>query len=119
MINRTSVVTLFARMTADGIDPSQPLLWGYYFTGHDERKLHVAAPLLAAQGYRVVDISPADAKPGTPPRYYLHIERAERHSVDSLDARNHQFHGFAAEQGLDYDGMDVGRVDGKPFKSDR
>lgn len=67
----------------------------------------------------MVEIYPADAKPGTPPLYSLHIERAERHSVDSLDARNHQFYGFAAEQGLDYDGMDVGGVDGEPFKSDQ
>ncbi|MFX8929938.1 ribonuclease E inhibitor RraB, partial [Acinetobacter baumannii] len=44
--------------------------------------------------------------------WWLHVERDERHSVDSLDARNRALHRFAETHGLEaYDGMDVGPVE--------
>lgn len=92
-------------------DLSQPLLWGYFFNNPTREPLDRAAPLLAAMGYRVVGIYLAEKKsPSTPDLWWLHIERAEIHSVDSLDARNHEFNNFAAAHGIAvYDGMDVGR----------
>ena len=40
------------------------------------------------------------------------MDRVERHTVDSLMARNAELYKFADAQGLtDYDGMDVGPVD--------
>lgn len=59
-------------------------------------------------GYRIVDISKRP-NASTPTRWRLHIERVEVQTVDSLDARNHEFYELAAKMNLySYDGMDVG-----------
>lgn len=51
--------------------------------------------------------------------YCLHIEKAEQHSIDSLDARNKEFAALALKYGIEgYDGMDVGPVDGDDFEAD-
>lgn len=51
--------------------------------------------------------------------YCLHIEKAEQHTVDSLDARNKEFAALATKYGIEgYDGMDVGPVDGDDFETD-
>ena len=43
--------------------------------------------------------------------YGLHMERVEKHTVDSLDRRNGELDAFAVKHGLQsYDGMDVGPV---------
>jgi len=43
--------------------------------------------------------------------WWLHIEKVETHSVDSLNAINLVFYDFADKHGIDpYDGMDVGPV---------
>jgi hypothetical protein len=43
------------------------------------------------------------------------VDRVEIHTVDSLDARNHEFNDFARVNGIAlYDGMDVGPVGVSP-----
>jgi hypothetical protein len=118
MIERSVLAEMFERMARDGIDPKQELLWGYFFTDSNAQKLKAAARDLETAGYRFVEVFQADDKhvAGQEPTWLLHVERVERHDVDSLDARNQKLYRFAAEHGLEsYDGMDVGRVDGKPF----
>jgi hypothetical protein len=44
------------------------------------------------------------------PFHWLHVERVETHSVDTLDARNQELDQIAREFGVKYDGMDVGAV---------
>ena len=45
---------------------------------------------------------------------FLHVEREERHTVESLYARNQDLYRFAAEFGLEsYDGMDVGPIENR------
>jgi hypothetical protein len=89
-----------APWNADG-----PLLWGYYFTSRDKHRLEVASQDLAAEGYRIVDIAVRD----DPNIWWLHVEKVEHHTVDSLNDRNQAFYAFAKAKGLDsYDGMDVG-----------
>ena len=97
---------MFAQMRANAPwNVDGPLLWGYYFTSRDRSRLEAASKLLAAQGYAVVDISHRD-DPGV---WWLHVQKVERHTVDSLDARNQAFYVLASQQKLDsYDGMDVG-----------
>src|SRR5262245_60766680 len=79
--------------------------WGYFFFGLDQQKLQSAGKELEKEGYRLVQVRGAmKAKTGF--RYILHVEKVERHSVDTLLARNEQLKAFAAEQGLEsYDGM--------------
>jgi hypothetical protein len=93
-------------------DMSGDMVWGYFFTDSDKGALERAAEKLQDQGYRLVDIfQPGDE--GTPlPYFFLHVEKVEAHTVDSLYRRNTELADFARANGLDtYDGMDVGPVD--------
>lgn len=91
-------------------DMSGNMLWGYFFTHHEPKKLEQAAEVLHKQGYKVVDIYLSDKdEPSDPDLYWLHVEKIESHSPKSLDKRNDEFYIFVNRMGLDtYDGMDVG-----------
>jgi hypothetical protein len=90
----------------------EPLVWGYFFIGHDPRRLEEVAALLVAGGYRAVEIFQHEKEdPGDADVWWLHVERVEHHTVDSLMARNDELNALAAENGLiAYDGMDAGPV---------
>jgi hypothetical protein len=114
MISRDMLEDLFvrtrerARWSIDDV-----CLWGYFFTDHDRERLLGAALALERMGYRVVGIldepEPEDDDQGL---LFLHVEREEQHTVDSLEARNRELYRFAEEFGLEtYDGMDVGPVE--------
>ncbi len=81
--------------------------WGYFFFDPDRQKLESAGAKLEEEGYRLVRVrGPMKSKTGF--RYILHVEKVERHSVDTLLARNEQLSAFAAKHGLEsYDGMEV------------
>lgn len=88
-------------------DVEGELMWGYYFTDPDTRKLEQAAQRLAAMGYQLVAIHAAEEESTN----VLQVERAEKHTPKTLEARNSQLELFATEFGLEsYDGMDVGPV---------
>jgi len=91
-------------------DLSKAMLWGYFFTDESRSDLASAARLLEAQGYRVVDIYLSDKdEKDDPDQWWLHVEKVEIHTPDTLDQRNKQLYAFADANGLDaYDGMDVG-----------
>lgn len=103
-ISRAQLEEMFSNMrrsTTWNVDA--PLLWGYFFTDPDRAKIDEAAKTLVGQGYRLVEIHRDKGV------WWLHVERVERHTVDSLDARNAEFYAFAQREGLStYDGMDVG-----------
>ncbi len=107
-IERDILVDMFDNIRAKtDWDMSGDMLWGYFFTDVDPEKLTRAAAVLAERGYRFVDIFPSEDDPTG--LHWLHVERVETHSVDSLLARNDELYDFADEFGLDsYDGMDVG-----------
>ena len=106
MIPRDKLEELFDEIAKSaGWDMSKPMLWGYFFTHTSRDVLEVAASELAKEGYRVVEIAEDDDEP----LFWLHVERVEAHSVDSLFERNESFYRLAEELGLEsYDGMDVG-----------
>ena len=108
MITLQMLQDMFAGMRRDGhMDVDDDLLWGYFFTDTDPRKLQPVAARLADLGYRVVDIYLS----GDDKTYFLHVERVETHSPISLDARNQEFYRIAEEFEIEsYDGMDVGPV---------
>jgi len=88
------------------------LLWGYFFTHREPRKLEEAKDTLISQGYRFVDLYISDKDSADEPdQYWLHMEKIETHSPVSLDNRNDELYKFSHDFGLDsYDGMDVGPV---------
>jgi hypothetical protein len=111
VITKAQLIEMFNGMAKDTKwDLSKPMLWGYYFTDGSKAKLEHAAPLLQKQGYHFVDINLSDKEhPSDPDLWWLHVEKVEVHTPDSLDRRNKFFYQFAKEQGLgSYDGMDVG-----------
>jgi hypothetical protein len=64
------------------------------------------------QSYRVVGFLEPTPDNDDQGLLYLHVEREELNTVESLDARNHELYQFAEEFGLEsYDGMDVGPID--------
>ena len=86
------------------------LLWGYFFTDRDPQKFGPLTKHLEGLGYRYVTIlQPEGAEDKG--IYFLHVERAERHTPQSLHQRNQQFYRLAEQFGVEtYDGMDVGEV---------
>jgi len=99
-------------------DMSRDMLWGYFFTHSSRAALDDAALELSRMGYRVVSVYPSDRKKALGAEvWWLHVERIETHTVDSLDRRNTDLAKFAAARGLaSYDGMDVGQVENSAKK---
>lgn len=108
-ITRGQLQDMFEKMRSDAHwDLSRPMIWGYFFTHRSRPPLERASKLLEDQGYRVVDFH----RDGV---WWLHVEKVEAHSVDSLDVRNQELGRFAKENGLDsYDGMDAGPAPSPP-----
>ena len=116
MIDLASLEDMFANMRADsGWNVDGPLLWGYFFTDRSAQKLQDLVPILEAQGYRFVDIFIPEGDDGhvdEEPYYFLHVEKVEIHSAQSLHEKNSQLYALAELHALDsYDGMDVGPVE--------
>jgi hypothetical protein len=110
MISKEEMVALFDDMKQNAPwDISKPLLWGYFVADADQAKLEAVVPTLQAQGYQLVGIYDSKPEGGSPALWWLHIEKVEKHTVDTLHARNQQFYQFAEQHQLEsYDGMDVG-----------
>jgi hypothetical protein len=82
-----------------------PLLWGYFFTASTEEPLKSAAQHLSALGYSFVEVHQTEDQA----IWFLHVERGETHTPQSLYERNEKLQELASSLGLDsYDGMDVG-----------
>lgn len=91
---------------------TKPMLWGYFFTHHEPIKLEAAKGKLLKMGYRFVKIYLADKdREAEPDLWWLHVEKEEIHTPESLDKLNHMLTIFAQENGINsYDGMDVGPI---------
>jgi hypothetical protein len=116
MITREQLVEMFEGIGKDTTwDMSQPMVWGYFFTDPERTKLEKVAPILEKQGYRFVEVFLSDKEdPSEPDLWWLHVERIEVHTPDTLNERNQALYEFAADHRLaSYDGMDVGPVERK------
>jgi hypothetical protein len=88
-----------------------PMLWGYFFTDASAEKLQALVPVLEAQGYRFVDLFVPKLDEGEDEYFFLHVEKEEAHTVNSLHDRNLHLTALADHYGLSsYDGMDVGPI---------
>ena len=108
MITLDDLREMFTNMRRDAPwNADGDLLWGYFFTDRNPEKLQPVAERLSTAGYRVVRLYPTDD--GS--THFLHVERVETHTPESLHARNQEFYALASEIGIEsYDGMDVGPV---------
>lgn len=105
--SRESLQRMFDRMKSEsGWDPEhEAMRFGYFFIDEDPTKLAVLGEVLEGVGYHVAEIRKDDEGDF----YWLHLERVEKHNVDSLVARNEDLEFLATEYDLDaYDGWDVG-----------
>jgi hypothetical protein len=90
-----------------GWNTAGELLWGYFFVDREPKKLEPLAAHLVELGYRFVSIYETDDKS----THFLHVERIEMHTPESLFERNLELNALAKKFGVeDYDGMDVGPV---------
>jgi len=112
MIELSDLEEMFENICANnGWDMSCPMLWGYFFTDTSRQKLESASTELEKLGYRYVDLYVPDLEEDEDEYFFLHMEREEIHSPQSLNERNIQLYAFAEKLGLDsYDGMDVGPI---------
>jgi hypothetical protein len=94
---------MFAELREEGEwNLDEPLPWGYFFTSHEQEKLEKAGDALTEQGYTVVGIFDAEDS------MFLHVEKTEKHTPESMLARNEELNAFAEKFGLEsYEGMDL------------
>ena len=112
MIERSQLEEMFESIRSAGRwNMQEPMLWGYFFTDSSAQKLESIVPMLEQSGYRFVSLFEPELDEGAEAYFFLHVEREEVHTVDSLFERNTQLEDFAASHGLaTYDGMDVGPI---------
>lgn len=85
--------------------------WSYFFVDPSPQALAPLAEHPRDAGYELRGYLDPDPE-ADQPVYFLHVDRVERHTVDSLATRNAELHALAARFGVrDYDGMDVGGID--------
>lgn len=115
MITLEQIEEMFADLRDDsewGIDGE--MLWGYFFMDADPKKLERASQQLVKDGYVFVSIRETDDNS----LHVLHVERVEKHSPQSLHARNAELYKLAKTFELYcYDGMDVGPVEEEDIES--
>lgn len=85
--------------------------WSYFFVDEDRARFASIVDALEAGGFEIVGT--LDPEPDAENRNtFLRVDRVERHDVDSLHALVLAFYETAREHGIEFDGMDVGAVDG-------
>jgi len=111
-IDEKLVAALFKEMRRKGAwDLSEPLLWAYYFEDREQAPLAALRAALEGGGYQFVELLEPEGAAGG---YVLHVSRVEKHSTESLNARNRKLCALAKKMNVDrYKGMDVGPVAGE------
>jgi hypothetical protein len=85
----------------------EDMLWGFFFTNPTKEPLEPVARLLEGMDYTFVNIYLDDAKEN----WWLHVEKIETHTADSLTSREEELSEIAARENLgSYDGWDVGPI---------
>ena len=118
MITRKTILAFFdhtRQLEREGrarFDIDQVCRWSFFFVDADREKLRRAGHFVEQQGYEVVGFLEPTPEDDDQETIYLCFDKVERHSPDSLLARNAELYKIAADFDLDYDGMDVGAIDG-------
>jgi hypothetical protein len=91
-------------ISTDRIDFSKNLSWGYYFSHFEKTNLEIFKNVLLKEGYTFAEIVKEDESD----KYLLHLEKIEKHTVDTLTKRDLQLNGYARRFNIDsYEGFDV------------
>lgn len=107
MIPKEEIVGFFDRMKSNGVNTNTKMLYGYFFTNDEPKKLEKVAEELKKQGFEYVDIYPDETN-----QYWLHMERIEIHNSESLFSLNKELYAIADKFSIKtYDGFDVGNAD--------
>jgi hypothetical protein len=118
MITREQIEDLFEhtrRLRGEGRvdwDIDGVCRWSYYFVDSSKKKLLDFGERLHQLGYERVGLREPSHGDEDQETIYLQADRVERHTVDTLLARNDELYALARQfQVRDYDGMDNGPVD--------
>jgi hypothetical protein len=107
MITRDDIETLFKKMQKSGWNMHEDQVWGYFFKDPSQQKLKEFSQELNRLGYTIIDINQSYPDKN----YWLHIEKTQPHSIDSLYQLNQFFYQLAKENSIQsYDGMDISPV---------
>jgi len=109
-IPAAEIEAMFANMKAQtSWDLGGPLTWGYYFLDPKKEKLETAAKELQRMGYAVIELRSLSPDAPLGADWQLHVQKVERQTPESLEARDEELYQFALAHGLkSYDGPDVG-----------
>lgn len=81
--------------------------WSFFFVDEDGEQLVPVAKHLESQGYEFIGITEPDDE-DEDPFFYLQVDKVERHTPESLQARVQALYAIAEQFEIaDYDGMDV------------
>ena len=107
MIPLNQIEEMFTRMKSNGVNTDTNMLYGYFFTNTEPKKLESVADELIELNFQFVDIYQDEDN-----TYWLQVERIETHNAQSLFDLNKQLYNIADRHGISsYDGFDVGNAD--------
>lgn len=107
MIPLNQIEEMFTRMKSNGVNTDTNMLYGYFFTNTEPKKLESVADELKELNFQFVDIYQVEDS-----TYWLQVERIETHNAQSLFDLNKQLYNIADRHGISsYDGFDVGNAD--------
>lgn len=97
----------------DNWNLDEPMLYSFYFVDEDADKLENLGLELEEKGYEFVgvfELGDEETEEATG-EYLLHIDREEKHTPESLAARNVEFQKLADQHEIaTYDGWEFGEV---------
>ena len=106
-ISIDKIEELYGNMKASGVNTDAIMLYGYFFTNSEPKKLEKVAEELKHKKFDFVDIY--QDEDGT---YWLHMERKEVHNPQSLFNLNKELYILADKYKIaSYDGFDIGNPD--------
>ena len=108
MITIEKIEEMYSNMKSNGVDITADFLYGYFFVSNKKALLEKAVPDLEAMTFKFVDIYQSDDK-----NWWLHVERIESHSAQTLFDLNKKLYAIADKYRIEYDGYDLGNPDPK------
>ncbi|MGI9036439.1 MAG: ribonuclease E inhibitor RraB [Pyrinomonadaceae bacterium] len=97
----------------DNWNLDEPMLYSYYFVDKSVEKLEKLGLHLEQEGYDFIDIFELgdEQTNQSTGEYLLHIDKVERHTPESLAARNVEFQKLTDEYEIEtYDGWEFGET---------
>lgn len=110
MITKQIIENFFNNLKGDNdFNANDYLVWGFFFIGADKNMLKALGKHLENEGYLFVDIFEADKEEANDKtEYYLHLEKFDKHDINSLMCLNEILQMQAIKFNSRYDGFDVG-----------